>query len=73
MPLKDICANCKFFRQNQPQQGICTRYPPAVFPSGRDQVSSVWPVVRVDQGCGEFKPKVYVSHDLPVPVAETRQ
>ena len=65
MPMNDICANCKWFRQTEPDKGMCHRYPPVPYPTGPGQVTAFWPVVQVSTGCGEWTPAIFTAKDMP--------
>lgn len=69
-----ICERCEFFTLNAelPDRGICSRYPPAVFPTGPSSATSFWPIVRCEQSCGEWKQRLYVAKEIP-PMRSTMQ
>lgn len=62
--MTERCLECKFFAQIGPEVGNCRRYPPRPWPHG-DKVSALWPVVRCDQWCGEWRRAVLTARDMP--------
>lgn len=61
----ETCRNCKYYNANNADRGTCTRYPPRAFLAGQNKTISLWPVVRTDQSCGEWKQRLYVAKELP--------
>lgn len=56
------CQNCEYYQQHQGSQGgVCRIKPPQVATSinvkGVGMPKAVWPNVRKDDWCGEFKQK----------------
>ncbi len=47
------CITCKFFEQQNDEQGLCNRYPPTVFVVGAGKTASISTTVRVENWCGE--------------------
>ena len=53
----DSCKACKFFLEQAEEHGLCRRYPPSVWIHINGPTVSVFPPMRHDGYCGEFKEK----------------
>lgn len=54
--MKDVCANCRFGNGTD-VAGLCQRHPPKVIVL-HGEALSLWPEVRLDDWCGDFKSDV---------------
>lgn len=52
------CENCEFYVRHHTyrEKGDCHRFPPSL--PGSDARGDLWPFMRFNQWCGEFKEKV---------------
>jgi hypothetical protein len=60
--LKDTCESCRFLKSASavmvPSGHTCARYPPSaqiVVSNGRVANATSWPVVQLNDGCGEHR------------------
>ena len=60
------CLTCKFFEQQNPQQGTCRRFPPVPFPVANNQTVTIPTTVRVSEWCGEYKLGIITATSMPV-------
>lgn len=57
------CMTCAYFireqatKTMQPEYGDCRRYPPTVVVD-EEGMSSVWPLVEMTDGCGEWRARM---------------
>jgi len=61
------CSTCKYFAVIDGKVGNCRRFPPVPFPVGPNNVSTIWPAVRHEQWCGEWRQIIYLARDVPKP------
>ena len=60
------CLTCKFFEQQNSQQGMCRRYPPTPFPVSEKQTVTIPTTVRVEEWCGEYRLGIITATSLPI-------
>ncbi len=67
----NTCASCKFFEQDNANQGACRRNPPTPFPTGSVkgnlQITSAWPSVQSHNWCGEWVIRLEIARHAPPP------
>lgn len=56
---KEACQSCRWFGPpyEESSDGRCRRYPPRVVPDTREGPDTFWPVVEVNDYCGEWASK----------------
>ena len=64
--MNPTCSTCRFFRPDDYANDACKRHAPVAIFDGRS-LSSVWPLVKADQGCGDHEP-VAECASIPSPV-----
>ncbi|MHA2068753.1 MAG: hypothetical protein ACXABY_30685 [Candidatus Thorarchaeota archaeon] len=69
------CIDCRFFER---QDSTCRKYPPRLAPGWETKAKdgsviplAVWPLVAVDDWCGEFKEKLGHKETEPCPWSPT--
>lgn len=51
------CKDCRFSHWNSVDTIACRRYPPTITKADDSQVTSHFPLLNVNMGCGEWKSK----------------
>lgn len=66
MSTPPTCKTCKYLKpiDTEEKQGLCSRYPPSVFPVGPNQTLSLFPTVREAFLCGEYKTEIIEVAEL---------
>lgn len=54
--VQEACKSCRFLLLDsaRDQFGFCRRYPPKLLPT-EEELSFTFPVVEVDEWCGEYR------------------